>query len=255
VSCSNAKKGEIVDKGGEVNPPLSNGNDIWIGSDLHFGHHQLVGIAGRPEDFIDRIFNNYLNTPWKSGDTLILLGDFALYPKGQQDGGEFMESIKDRGVHRLLVKGNHDPKSMWRCQRMGFDIALDAARITFGGRDWYFTHEPVGVLGSTINVHGHLHELDGHRGKLNPDESVTVLNKDGTYTTFGGKHILISSELMDYRPIKLDRLLSIGHTPVWRKGRFERYGTDDFNKTKRAEDAKRTASSGEGSDSGGTTSV
>lgn len=185
--------------------PQNPGNEVYCGSDLHFGHDKLIELAPRPVDFEQRIFRNYMQVPWKPGDTLINCGDMALYPRGHKLAEEFNQSLKTLGVHLVLVKGNHDPKSIFRCQRLGFDVALDAMRLVFHGKDLYFTHEPAGVLGNTINIHGHLHDLDGHRGSLARD----------------GKHILLSSELMDYRPISLTRLLQIG-TPRWVNGKFER---------------------------------
>jgi len=167
------------------------------------GHDKLVELAPRPADFEQQIFRNYTQVPWKPGDTLIITGDMALYPRGHKLAEELNGALRTLGVHLVLIKGNHDPKSIFRCQKMGFDVAMDAMRLTFHGKNLYFTHEPIGMLGNTINIHGHLHSLDSHRGTFDRD----------------GRHILLSSELMDYRPIALTRLLQIG-TPKWEGGRF-----------------------------------
>jgi calcineurin-like phosphoesterase family protein len=75
--------------------------------------------------------------------------------------------------------------------------------MTYDKSTILFTHEPVIGLhlpdGIDYNIHGHLHDLDGHRGPIERD----------------GHHILISIELMQYKPISLERLLEIGSTPKW----------------------------------------
>lgn len=200
-------------------------NEIYICSDLHFGHEKLYSkLYVRPEDFQVQILRNFMAIPWQPGDVLINCGDLALYKTGEAHSHTLHDALAILGVNQLLTLGNHDPASIFRAVRMGTDVAVEQFVIKYGGIRWVFSHEPVDVPEGSINVHGHFHEYNGHRGKINPDGSATsIVDKEGTTQHFRGLHILISSELMDYRPIPLNRLMSLKWTPAWKEGRFERH--------------------------------
>jgi calcineurin-like phosphoesterase family protein len=183
--------------------------DIYVSSDWHLGHDKLVELEHRPANFAESIRTGLQIL--RSGDQLINLGDVCLYRSGEDLARQFLSDLRSRFVSTLLVLGNHDNPSIAWSLKLGWDAVVKLAVLDYRGRTLTFSHEPLpsGVLdalGAHFNVHGHLHTPYGHRGNLIED----------------GRHILISAELMQYRPLTLDRLLRLGRTPVWETGKFVR---------------------------------
>lgn len=180
---------------------------LFVTSDWHFGHEKMVELTHRPADFEDRILGHHLDM-LRYGDTLINCGDVALGGPGTEAATRLLAGLKSVGVSLVCVRGNHDPSGGFcKLQSMGFDFVCDSIGMRYMGRQLLFTHVPAtDMAGVDINVHGHLHHLDGHRGSLIQD----------------GKHILISSELCDYRPVPMDLVLKLGGSPQWVGGRFVR---------------------------------
>ena len=117
-------------------------------SDTHWGHTAIQKHCRRPADVDGRIIKacKRLISP---EDLVIHLGDvcFNFY-----DLKSTMAELPGRWV---LVRGNHDPKSISWYMNNGFVFACDALEL--GG--CYFTHKPSPNLpeGCAYNVHGHLH--------------------------------------------------------------------------------------------------
>lgn len=136
-------------------------NDIWVISDTHFQHDNILKYTDRPYDTVEEM-NEKLIENWNSvvkpQDKIYHLGDVTFGNKNK-----YITDIHKRlnGRKRLIV-GNHDDVkflspyfekvSMWR---MWYDL------------DILMTHVPVhpSVLeenrfrsNEVINVHGHIHE-------------------------------------------------------------------------------------------------
>lgn len=177
---------------------------IYLCSDWHLGHDKLVELAHRPHHFNDLIDKGLREQPWERGDTLLNLGDVYLGREGDGLARIITMWLYDIGVNTVLVQGNHDSKRLNRLLGMGWSWVCESTTLTYHGKRLLLTHEAVETFDGDLNIHGHLHQIDGHRGGLIRD----------------GRHILLSCELMDYRPITLDRLLDIGATPKWENGKF-----------------------------------
>ena len=182
-------------------------NDInlLVTSDWHLGHDYLVDAGHRPKNFGQRIISNHVSVA-KRDDVMLHLGDAYHGPEGEFGLRNLLRELKARGVKTIGLRGNHDPVRFERFLRMGWDWVCDSLTLTYHHRKFLFTHLPVETnFSEDYNVHGHLHSVDGHRGGLIRD----------------GQHILISMELLDYRPIPLERIIQIGQTPVRRlAGKF-----------------------------------
>lgn len=181
--------------------------EIFVCSDWHLGHEKIATLTYRPPNFAELIFDHLKAAGFQEGDVLLNLGDVSLYDEGEAWLKRIMAWLGSRGVHRVLCKGNHDPKRLTRLLRMGWSWVCDSTSLAAYGKRFLFTHVPVETpFEEDYNVHGHLHELEGHRGGLIRD----------------GKHILISSEMMRYRPIPLSTLAALGETPAYVLGKFVR---------------------------------
>jgi len=123
----------------------------FVIGDTHWGApatSRCVIDCGRPFDA-----DNLCRSNWKrlvaSEDMVIHVGDVAFT---FADLKEFLNSLP--GI-KILVRGNHDSKSVSWYMRNGFSFACDGFIMS----SCYFTHRPLPTLpeGASINIHGHVH--------------------------------------------------------------------------------------------------
>lgn len=160
--------------------------NIWITTDTHFSHKQLVEY-GRPADFEEKIKKGLIRNV-KKDDLLIHLGDVCI--------GNDIENNnwfkKELGCRTYLVRGNHDNKSISWYIKNGWDVVADRLDITMFGKRMCFTHMPVAWDGYfNVNYHGHFHDTDRRRNDAEFSKIMSGYNK------------LISLEASNYQPIKL----------------------------------------------------
>lgn len=163
--------------------------NYWLISDTHFNHIKLEEWGGRSGDWQDRLWAFLSNIPEE--DILIHLGDICI-----GDDLEIHKKIKALRVHRkILIRGNHDKKSLNWYQENGWDFAADGLELLYRGHYLHLTHRPARPQGNTtLNIHGHTH------GNMHRSEE---------YNDFYSKeyHFDISPEIVGYNPLRLDTLL------------------------------------------------
>lgn len=124
---------------------------IWLTTDTHFGHASMVKLYHRPEDFEKRIIDNWYQVV-RPEDIVIHLGDVTWHVKDYLDN-----VVAKLPGKKILVRGNHDEKSLMYYMKHGFDLAVDSLSMKYRGLDILFTHEPKIFHEHDINIHGHLH--------------------------------------------------------------------------------------------------
>lgn len=124
---------------------------IWLTTDTHFGHANMVKLCHRPEDFEKRIIDNWYQVV-RPEDIVIHLGDVTWHVKDYLD-----DVVAKLPGKKILVRGNHDEKSLMYYMKHGFDLAVDSLSMKYRGLDILFTHEPKIFHEHDINIHGHLH--------------------------------------------------------------------------------------------------
>ena len=156
---------------------------VFIVSDTHFAHRNMIKYTHRPEGFDELIVDNW-NKLVDNEDLVIHLGDVCL--AGSRLWDHFVGRLKGR---KILVRGNHDSKSYKRYMEIGFDFVCDSFSWTIYGKRVLFTHIPVIPLteGYDVNVHGHVH--------TRKDYKESEQNR------------LFSLEDMGYRPVLLKTFL------------------------------------------------
>jgi calcineurin-like phosphoesterase family protein len=123
---------------------------LFLTSDHHFGHTNILTYAGRPYPDVDTM-NEALVDLWNDtvshGDDVWVLGDFALGRRSQT-----LPFVRRLHGHKHLLPGNHD--SCWPGHRshrrqaelyreVGFDTILaDPTWLDVAGRDVTFSHFP-----------------------------------------------------------------------------------------------------------------
>ena len=124
---------------------------IWLTTDTHFGHANMVKLCHRPEDFEKKIIDNWYQVV-RPEDIVIHLGDVTWHVKDYLD-----DVVAKLPGKKILVRGNHDEESLMYYMKHGFDLAVDSLSMKYRGLDILFTHEPKIFHEHDINIHGHLH--------------------------------------------------------------------------------------------------
>ena len=144
---------------------LAGGKRVWMTSDLHLGHANIIGYSDRPFHSLADMTSAHLRLLQKvpPDELLIFAGDMAL---GDYDHA--VQLIRSLPGHKILVAGNHDLTRDGRCrlarEKDLFDSVVPFLFWEGGlGRLVLVTHYPAVVTThdagrSVINYHGHLHQ-------------------------------------------------------------------------------------------------
>ena len=163
---------------------------LWVITDTHINHYQMIKSCNRPENFSYLICHNWRKMVAPT-DTVIHLGDCAW-------GKEGMERLLKLPGKKILVRGNHDSKSLEQYMNMGWDFAADSLVMKLHATTILFSHKPRWGHRADINIHGHFHDL--HR------------------EAFDRLYLPLSLEAMGYMPIALDEEF-LGPISSWVKRR------------------------------------
>ncbi len=168
--------------------------NIWLVTDTHFNHDKLETWGGRSGDWQNELWRGISHIP--KSDLLIHLGDICI---GDDIAINALIGTwaKANGFRTMLVRGNHDKKSLAWYMENGWDMAVDGIQMLFEGHYLHLTHRPSQPEGiTTFNIHGHTH------GNLHRSEESREFY---SYEY----HIDISPELVGYKPVRLDTLLKL----------------------------------------------
>lgn len=148
-------------------------SDIWVTSDTHFNHENIIKFCGRPFESA-KMMNEMLVDNWNSvikpGDKVYHLGD--VYMGGGFEREETEKMLLSLNGQKRLLLGNHDNGRDQILHKVFKKIELWRMFPEFG---LLMTHVPVhnstlgeGRFGSEmINIHGHIHQnkspSDDHR--------------------------------------------------------------------------------------------
>lgn len=132
-------------------------NRIWVWSDHHFGHKNVIEFSDRPyaniEEMKEHFIANY-NDYVGPDDVCFWVGDVAY----KQNATHTNKILDQCGGYKILIIGNHDFKKN-NVKKMNFDEMhlLYEIEIDFL-HDLVFTHYPHHLLRRpTFNIHGHSH--------------------------------------------------------------------------------------------------
>ena len=166
--------------------------DIWLTSDTHFFHENIIQYCGRPFANAE-MMNEYLIEQWNSvvkpGDIVYHLGDVAMGGKEAYEGiGALLAHLN--GSKRLIV-GNHDDIPFF--SRGGWFKKVMMWRV-FPEHRILLTHVPIHessiheriVVAGGKNVHGHIHQ--------NPSPE--------------GPYKCVCVEHTNYRPVHIEEVLT-----------------------------------------------
>jgi len=159
--------------------------DAYVISDLHLDHKNIIKFCDRPFKNVDEmneaIVKNWNKTVGKE-DTVFYLGDMS-YGKGSRRAGYWLKQLNGNIV---FIRGNHE--------RLGRRIGHKQLILDYKGTRFYLIHDPALKPADWTEwlIHGHKHNSDL--------KGFPLLNKKN-------KTINVSAELLNYTPIKIDKLI------------------------------------------------
>ena len=161
---------------------------VWLWSDLHLGHENIIRYTNRPFASVEAmdaaIYANWRNVVSEEG-TLVFVGDVAMRRAVSEE--TWRRVREGAGKRKLLVAGNHDLTGSGSLRVAGFD-QVSSLLCLKGDPPIVCTHLPLASLpDGWVNVHGHTHDEPPQRSA----------------------HINVSLEQLDYQPVSLERVRTL----------------------------------------------
>jgi calcineurin-like phosphoesterase family protein len=133
---------------------------IWVTSDTHFGHRNIIKYCNRPFETSEEM-NETMIQRWNesiSPDDLVFhLGDFSCGISTELNS----EIFSRLNGQKVLIVGNHDKKKTLDLEWVEIQ---DCATIEVGGNTFFMSHRPIDPIdiekiGDEIDLflHGHCH--------------------------------------------------------------------------------------------------
>jgi calcineurin-like phosphoesterase family protein len=154
---------------------------IWLISDTHFGHENIIRYCGRPfasAAEMDQVMIERWNATVRPQDHVYHLGDVAM---GSTHLHRVLPCLHG---HKRLVLGNHDNMAPMKQYVQYFDKILAWRKFD----TLILTHVPIhreSFGKATVNVHGHTHQ----------------------HPAYPGGYINVCVEHTEYAPVALDAVI------------------------------------------------
>jgi calcineurin-like phosphoesterase family protein len=160
----------------------------YIITDTHFNHTaKMQEYCNRPADYEQKLFSSMSQIPEDA--ILIHLGDVNI----GDDVDVHEKYIKPLKCKKILVRGNHDHKSLSWYQDHGWDFVCDSFIMNHLGKRLLFSHKPQPLGEWDLNLHGHFHN---------------TTHRDDEFNSFYcEKHIKVAVEDTGYKAVLLDRFV------------------------------------------------
>ena len=140
---------------------------IWLTSDLHFNHENILKYEPENRPFPNiAAMNETLIYNWnksvKEADTVYVLGDLCM---GRNE--DAIEILKRLNGKIVLIRGNHDtPRRIEMYQSLGIEVK-DIEYLSYKGRFFIMCHFPIASEefmemvvrdnSEVVNLYGHVH--------------------------------------------------------------------------------------------------
>ena len=165
------------------------GKNIFLISDLHLDHKNIIKYTNRPfrdvTEMNETILRNWNNVV-KDEDTVYFLGDMA-FGKGSREASYWLGKLKG---NIIFIEGNHEETGRVKALTSAEDVFLN-----FKGKKFLLTHDPA-IKPKNWNgwiIHGHKHN--------NHLEEFPLVNGEN-------KTINLSIELIDYKPVEIGHIIT-----------------------------------------------
>jgi len=175
----------------EEEPPPISSNSVYFIGDTHFDHKNIIKYCHRPFSNVTEM-NEVIKNNWNStvgdNETVYFLGDWS-FGRGSKPANYWKRQLKGRIVS---IHGSHDRNNKRN------EIKFEKTKVLHvGGYSFLLIHNPEDKKTEWHGwiIHGHVHN-----------------NKMDRYPFINGeqKTINVSVELINYKPVSLSYLLSLG---------------------------------------------
>lgn len=168
---------------------ISTKEKIWLFSDAHFDHSNIIRYCHRPYDSKNQM-NQELLENWneivKENDPVYFLGDMS-YGRGRRPIDYWLAKLNGEIFY---IRGNHDRDAITRAT-----VIPDRYGIKYNDYKFLLMHDPHRPFGyDGWIIHG-----DKHNNDL----------KEYPFINQKNKTINVCAELVDYTPLSLDTLISL----------------------------------------------
>lgn len=136
---------------------------MYVTSDLHFGHKNIIKYENRPFLNIEEMDNaiiNLWNKTIDSDDIVYVLGDFSWY-KGEKTN----EILKELKGNKILIIGNHD-KNFFEDKKFDRNLFQEICyykELKINKTKIVLFHYPIidwnGKNNGSIHLYGHVHSM------------------------------------------------------------------------------------------------
>ena len=136
---------------------------IYVTSDLHFGHKNIIKYENRPYNNIEYMDNAIIelwNNTVKDEDLVYILGDFSWY-KGKETN-QILTKLKG---NKVLIIGNHD-KNFLDTKEFNRDLLQEICyykELKMNKTKIVMCHYPIidwnGKNNGSIHLYGHVHSM------------------------------------------------------------------------------------------------
>ena len=161
---------------------------IFIISDLHFDHKNIIKYCNRPfwsVQEMNRVMTNNWNRTVGENDRVYFLGDMT-YGRGRKSIDFWLSRLNGK---IRFIRGNHDTDSITRAH-----ILEDGFPIRYKGWEFLLMHSPYRQPNwNGWAIHGHV-----HNSNLTKYPHINVINRT----------INICVELIEYTPLSLDGMIA-----------------------------------------------
>ena len=167
---------------------------IYLISDTHFNHKNIIVYENRPFNYVDEM-NDAMIKNWNKTvsdlDVVIHLGDVGLGNEAALK--HIIPSLKG---HKMLIKGNHDGKSNNFYEECGFEVVKHTLMLEHKGLIIYLSHRPESRPGNgekyDLHFYGHVHA----KGQ-------------DIYPTTCRNGACLCVERWDYKPVSIDTVVDM----------------------------------------------
>lgn len=190
-----------------------NNERIWLISDTHFNHYNIIQYCKRPYTSCEEM-NEDLITRWNSvvkpHDIVYHLGDFSMIRHSDESYNNVKNIVSKLNGDIYLILGNHDrsySSNLLTWYDLGFKKVYDSPIIVLD--KYILSHEPImGKNGIDLQYHPQLKNIHGHIHNNNDfyfDSHDTGFPQKKPVPHISNHTINVSVEMIDYTPIAFEK--------------------------------------------------
>lgn len=179
-------------------------------SDLHISHSNVILFDSRPFQDTDAmnsaIFGNW-NARVKKNDTVYIIGDFIW---GKESG--WSDTVSRLSGRKVLIRGNHDPKTFSPETRALFEDICDYREISDCGKTVIMCHYPIPFYKNdfgdkAVMLYGHVHTTTEYEYLRELRKKILKKTGDSSGPKCNFINVGAMMPYMDYTPRTLNEII------------------------------------------------